>query len=139
MTMPQSPQSRQRAAYDYLLQRWRTSVDAPTEQRWRYLEAAHVVGQNRLGLHWRAHWQMLRFARQLGDAPEARGQWARLGLTLVGHLVRRLPQGNIGRASVPALRPMVPSVAVRACITEAMQATQPPGTPGASEMSQIDL
>ena len=79
------------------------------------------------------------FARQLGDAPEARGQWARLGLTLVGHLVRRLPQGNIGRASVPALRPMVPSVAVRACITEAMQATQPPGTPGAPEMSQIDL
>lgn len=139
MTMTQSPQSRQRAAYDYLLQRWRTSVDAPTEQRWRYLEAAHVVGRNRLGLHWRAHWQMLRFARQLGDAPEARGQWARLGLTLVGHLVRRLPQGNIGRASVPALRPMVPSVAVRACITEAMQATQPPGTPGAPEMSQIDL
>ena len=132
-------QTRQRAAFDYLLQQFAASAGQSAAQRWRYLEAAHVLGQNRLGLHWRAHWQMLRFARQLGDAPEARGQWARLGLTLVGHLVRRLPQGNIGRASVPALRPMVPSVAVRACITEAMQATQPPGTPGAQEMSQIDL
>lgn len=128
--------SRQRAAFDYLLQRWRTSGNEPAAQRWRYLEAAHVIGQNRLGLHWRAHWHMLRFARQLGDVPEARGQMARLALTLVGHLVRRLPQGNIGRASVPALRPMVPSVAVRACIAEAMQATLPPGS---QDISQIDI
>ena len=122
MTMTPSPQSRQRAAYDYLLQRWRTSVDAPTEQRWRYLEAAHVLGQNRLALHLRAHWQMLRFAQALGDQHEARGQLSHLCMAPVGHIVRRMPYGNNGRAIVPALHPMVPSAALRSCISEAMQA-----------------
>ena len=122
MTMTQSPQSRQRAAYDYLLQRWRTSVDAPTEQRWRYLEAAHVLGQNRLALHLRAHWQMLRFAQELGDRQELTGQLGHLCMAPVGHIVRRMPYGNNGRAIVPALHPMVPSAALRSCISEAMQA-----------------
>lgn len=129
-------QARQRAAFAHLLRRFRASADEPTPQRWRYLEAAHVLGQNRLDLHWRSHWHMLRFALRLGDGREARGQLARLALTPLGHLVRRLPQGNIGRANVPALQPMVPSPAVRACITAAMAATQPPG---ASDTNQNSL
>jgi hypothetical protein len=40
----------------------------------------------------------------------------------VGHIVRRMPYGNNGRAIVPALHPMVPSAALRRCISEAMQA-----------------
>ena len=55
-------QTRQRAAFDYLLQQFAASAGQSAAQRWRYLEAAHVLGQNRLALHLRAHWQMLRFA-----------------------------------------------------------------------------
>ena len=49
-------QTRQRAAFDYLLQQFAASAGQSAAQRWRYLEAAHVLGQNRLALHLRAHW-----------------------------------------------------------------------------------
>ncbi|GAB1386675.1 hypothetical protein MASR1M59_18230 [Melaminivora sp.] len=122
---PQARQ-RQRAAFEHLLAAFAASQGQPPQQRWPWLEAAHVVGQNRLLLHWRAHWQMLRYAQQLNEAAEIRGQRARLLLTLLGHLVRRLPQGNTGRAHIPAFRTMVPSAAVRERITQAMQAVAPP-------------
>ena len=85
-----------------------------------------MVGQNRLLLHWRAHWQMLRYAQELNEAAEVQGQRRLLLMTLFGHLVRRLPQGNTGRAHIPAFRTMVPSAAVRERITQAMQAVAPP-------------
>ena len=115
-------QTRQRAAFDYLLQQFAASAGQSAAQRWRYLEAAHVLGQNRLALHLRAHWQMLRFAQALGDQHEARGQLSHLCMAPVGHIVRRMPYGNNGRAIVPALHPMVPNAALRACIAKAMQA-----------------
>jgi hypothetical protein len=115
-------QTRQRAAFDYLLQQFAASAGQSAAQRWRYLEAAHVLGQNRLALHLRAHWQMLRFAQALGDQHEARGQLSHLCMAPVGHMVRRMPYGNNGRAIVPALHPMVPSAVLRSCISEAMQA-----------------
>ena len=43
-------QTRQRAAFDYLLQQFAASAGQSAAQRWRYLEAAHVLGQNRLAL-----------------------------------------------------------------------------------------
>lgn len=116
-------QTRQRAAFDYLLQQFAASADQSPAERWRYLEAAHVLGQNRLGLHLRAHWQMLRFAQALGDRFEVTGQLRHLCMAPLGHLVRRMPYGNNGRAIVPALRPMVPNALLRACITQALQAS----------------
>ena len=116
-------QTRQRAAFDYLLQQFAASAGQSPAERWRYLEAAHVLGQNRLGLHLRAHWQMLRFAQALGDKFEVMGQLRHLCMAPVGHLVRRMPYGNNGRAIVPALRPMVPNALLRACIAQAMQAS----------------
>ncbi|PWW46485.1 uncharacterized protein DUF3703 [Melaminivora alkalimesophila] len=118
--------TRQRAAFEHLLAGFRASADRTPAERWSYLEAAHVLAQNRFVLHWRSHWHMLRFARELGHRAEARGQLARLGLTVFGHLVQRLPQGNTGRAHVPALQPMVPPAAVRARISEAMASVAPP-------------
>ncbi len=120
---------RQTAAFEYLLDAFRSSALEPQQQRWQYLEAAHVIGQNRLLLHWRAHWHMLAFARELDDRFEARGQRMRLALTLAGHLVRRLPQGNTGRAVVPAFRTMVPAPAVRARIAQALAAVTPGAQP----------
>lgn len=49
---------------------------------------------------------MLRYAVSRKDWAEAGGQLARLALVPVGHLLGRLPAGNIGRATVNAFRPM---------------------------------
>lgn len=124
---------RQRLAFEHLLAAFDASAHQPPLERWLYLEAAHVIGQNRLALHWRAHWRMLAFARQLRDGFETRGQWARLGLVPLGHLVRRMPQGNTGRAIVPAFRAMVPSAAVRERISQALAAVGQGAEPAASD------
>ncbi len=119
------PSDRQHAAFDYLLQQFAASATAPAAQRWRYLEAAHVLVQNRVGLHLRIHWCMRRYALEVGDAQEARGQWRHMAYALWGSVRRRVPQGNNGRALVHPLRTMVPTPAVRSCITEALQAVTP--------------
>ncbi|WP_313076139.1 DUF3703 domain-containing protein [Melaminivora sp.] len=116
---------RQRQAFDHLMAAFEASAGRPPRERWLYLEAAHVIGQSRLALHWRAHRRMLAFARELRDEHEVQGQWRQLGYAVFGHVVRRIPQGNTGRALVPAFRTMVPSAAVRACITDAMAAVAP--------------
>lgn len=102
---------RRTAAYERLLARYRTTADR--EQRWRLLMAAHVVGQLEFGLHWDSHLRMLGLAWEARDLPEVAGQVFRLALTPVGHLVGRLPAGNVGRATVNAFRPMEPPLAVR--------------------------
>lgn len=76
------------------------------QQAFALLERAHVLGQRDFGRHWRVHVLMLRAARMAGDAREARGQWLRLALVPLGHLLRRLPAGNSGRANVSAFAPM---------------------------------
>lgn len=101
---------RLREAFDAL------PASAAGEERWTWLMAAHVVGQGALALHWDSHVRMLSFAVRTGDAREAAGQLLRLALVPVGHALGRLPQGNVGRATVSAFRPMRPGSAVRACI-----------------------
>ena len=119
----------QDAAFAHLLLAFKASAGQAPAERWLHLEAAHVLGQNRLGLHWRSHWHMLRHALEQRDAREAAGQLLRLGLTPLGHLLRRLPLGNTGRASVPALQPMEPGPAVRARMAAALAAVAGPGNP----------
>lgn len=112
-----------RAAFASLLACFATEVGAPPAQRWRWLEAAHVLGQTSLSLHWRSHTAMLRYALALRDAREATGQLVRLALVPLGHLLARLPLGNIGRAHVNAFRPMVPPAEVTSLIQQALKAT----------------
>ena len=115
-----------RAAFDRLLAGFaRTAPGAPADSRWHWLEAAHVLGQASLPLHWRSHLAMLRYALTLRDGREAAGQLLRLALVPVGHLLGRLPWGNIGRAHVPALRPMAPQAEVTALIDQALLGTRP--------------
>lgn len=75
-------------------------------RRWLLLEAAHVVGQDRLVLHARTHAQMLRLACITQDWTEVMGQIFRLLLVPIGHLTRRLPKGNTGRSTVSAFASM---------------------------------
>ena len=86
-----------------------------------WLEAAHVMGQSGLAMHWRAHAWMLRFSFQLRDWPETAGQFLRLALVPLGHGLGRLPPGNTGRSHVSALRPMEVSTPVADLITAALE------------------
>ena len=110
-----------RRAFEHLLAGFAGQPEAPPAVRWRWLEAAHVLGQASLPLHWRSHCAMLRYALQLRDSHEAAGQMARLALVPLGHLLARLPAGNIGRAHVSAFRPMAPDPAVAALIERALE------------------
>lgn len=123
---PQAP-ALQRQAFDHLLTRFDASAGDPPATRWPWLEAAHVLGQTRLGLHWRSHTAMLRYALQLRDGREMLGQLLRLALVPLGPLLQRLPLGNIGRAHVPALRPMVPSADTTDRINAALRAMRSTG------------
>ncbi len=91
------------------------------ECRWRWLMAAHVVGQHHFPLHWHNHRAMLRFAFSTRDYPEIFGQLFRLSLVPVGHLLGKLPSGNIGRATVSAFKRMEPDQEIRKMITEARE------------------
>ncbi len=114
----------QRSAFDHLLARFDASAGELPATRWPWLEAAHVLGQTTLGLHWRSHTAMLRYALQLRDGREVFGQLLRLALVPLGHLLHRLPQGNTGRAHVHALKTMVPGSDITGRIQGALQAAQ---------------
>ena len=86
-----------------------------------------MLGQTSLPLHWRSHTAMLRYALALRDAREAAGQLLRLALVPLGHLLARLPLGNIGRSHVSAFRPMVPAAEVTELIRQALEATATSG------------
>ena len=85
-----------------------------------------MLGQTRLGLHWRSHTAMLRYALQLRDGSEVLGQLLRLALVPLGHLLQRLPLGNIGRAHVSALSPMATSADTAERINAALRAMRSP-------------
>lgn len=119
----------QRQAFAHLLADFNASAGQSPAERWPWLEAAHVLGQTAMGLHWRSHTAMLRYALQLRDGREATGQLLRLALVPLGHLLRRLPIGNIGRAHVNALRPMAPGTDISARIHTAWRAVQAERTP----------
>lgn len=61
-----------------------------------HLERAHLIGQGVFAWHWRVHWQMLSLALSQSNGHEVIGQLARLSLVPLGHLLGRLPLGNVG-------------------------------------------
>jgi hypothetical protein len=117
---PSTPHETRRAVYGRLLLRCaRLDPSEPDEARWALLMAAHVVGQAAFGLHVDSHLRMLQLAWRQRDAAEVAGQLLRLALVPLGHALGRLPAGNVGRATVPALRPMEPPPEIRALIAQA--------------------
>ena len=61
-----------------------------------FLERAHLIGQGVFVWHWRTHWQMLSLAISQSSGQEIMGQFVRLSLVPIGHLLGRLPLGNVG-------------------------------------------
>ena len=61
---PSTPWSQQ--AFEHLLAGFAASTTQPPAERWQWLEAAHVLGQPVLSLHWRSHVAMLMLARHAG-------------------------------------------------------------------------
>lgn len=96
------------------------------ELQWTWLEAAHVVGQHDVAMHFDSHRRMLALARQARDWKEVAGQVARLALLPLGHLLRRIPAGNIGRSTVPITRAMQAPETVQVLIDWATLATKLP-------------
>ena len=86
------------------------------EERWTWLMAAHVVGQHVPGLHFDSHRRMLRLARESREWGEVAGQALRILLLPIGHLVGRIPRGNIGRSTVAVTQVMDPPEAVQRLI-----------------------
>src|SRR4051812_26437954 len=78
------------------------------EERWVWLMAAHVVGQHQPRLHFDSHRRMLHLARETGDWGEVAGQVLRIALLPLGHLLGRIPLGNVGRSTVGVTRVMEP-------------------------------
>lgn len=103
---------------------FRTTLSAEAGARWEWLEAAHLVGQHDFSLHWMSHTAMLRYALQNRDPGEAAGQVFRLALVPLGHLLKRLPAGNSGRARVSAFAPMPVDKRLGELIRQAASTTQ---------------
>ncbi|NML42673.1 DUF3703 domain-containing protein [Ramlibacter sp. G-1-2-2] len=112
-----------RIAYARLV---RGFVDAASDVRWNWLMAAHVVGQHEPGLHFDSHRRMLRLAGETRDWGEAAGQLLRIALLPFGHLLRRIPLGNTGRAEVGVTQAMEPPEPVQVLVDWAVLATKLP-------------
>jgi len=104
------------------------AVADPLADRWNFLMAAHVVGQHDPGLHLDSHRRMLQLARASGDWREAAGQALRITLLPLGHLLQRLPEGNVGRSTVGVTERMVPPEPVQLLIDWAVLGTRIAGT-----------
>ena len=94
-----------------------------SEQLWDLLCAAHIAGQFVFMLHIRTHVAMFSLSAQERKAGEAAGQLMRLALVPLGHLARKLPAGNSGRANVSAFLPMDIAPQWLGLIDEALQVT----------------
>ena len=115
--------------YAYLIRQFGRSTDQSPEQRWPWLMAAHIMGQQRLGLHLHSHLIMLRLAVAERDWPEVAGQVLRLLLVPLGNGTGRLPLGNVGRATVSAFEPMPVAASLRRLISEAREAARAQSSP----------
>jgi hypothetical protein len=96
------------------------------EARWNWLMAAHVIGQHEARLHFDSHRRMLALARETRDWCEVAGQLLRIALLPLGHLLGKIPAGNIGRSTVAVTQAMEPPESVQRLIDWAVLAVRMP-------------
>lgn len=114
--------------YERLVREFAAVTPAPgsLEERWVWLMAAHVVGQHQPSLHFDSHKRMLVLARETRDWGEVLGQLLRIALLPFGHLLGKIPMGNIGRATVGVTKVMEPPEPVQRLIDWAVLAERIP-------------
>lgn len=125
MPMPASTNFYSDSVYQRLIARYQDTAREETGQRWQLLEAAHIVGQKRFGPHLEVHFLMLSLAWEQRQPKEVLGQLFRIALVPLGHLFKRLPLGNPGRANVSAFKPMQPTTEILEVIAESRAGSFP--------------
>ena len=95
-------------------------AEGDPEGAWQLLEEAHILSQSWARPHVRVHAAMLRLGWATHDRREVVGQVFRLLVAGPGSLTGRYPEGNTGRASVPATRPMPVPEGLRALLDGAV-------------------
>jgi Protein of unknown function (DUF3703) len=83
-----------------------TRRDGALAEASELLEEAHVLSHPWVWPHARVHAAMLALAWRTRDREELIGQLLRIIVAGPGSLTGRYPEGNTGRASVPATQPM---------------------------------
>ncbi len=66
----------------------------------RHLERAHVIGQNFVGAHTKAHWLMFKLELRRRRFSAVCGQAARLVLGIIGSAIGVVPIGNTGGTDI---------------------------------------
>lgn len=82
------------------------SLGGDVGRAWERLEEAHVLSQPWAWPHIKVHVAMLDLGWRTRDRREVSGQLVRIIVAGPGSLTGRYPEGNTGRASVPATQPM---------------------------------
>ena len=124
MKSPGAISNLQQDIYTFLMRGFNAAAPEQMEDRWDWLIAAHVAVQQQYALHWRVHWEMLRFALETRNYREVAGHFLQLALVPLGHAVGRLPAGNTGRANVNAFRPMAVYDRTRALLCAARESAR---------------
>lgn len=65
-----------------------------------HLGRAHILSQSSALTHLKIHFMMLSFALRTLDSTEVLGQIIRVLVTIPGHILGKVPQGNIGWSTV---------------------------------------
>lgn len=76
------------------------------EKCFSFLGRAHVLSQHSVLLHLKVHWLMFQYSLKRRDFKEIYGQILRLIVTAPGHLLGRVPVGNIGWSTVKLTQTM---------------------------------
>ena len=76
------------------------------ERAFTHLERAHVIGQNFVGAHAKAHWLMFRLEFRRRRIAAVFGQAVRLFLGVIGSAVGVVPTGNTGGTNISMFKRM---------------------------------
>jgi hypothetical protein len=83
------------------LELYRAAIKNNNAEKVEYhLGRAHILSQNSTLRHLYVHWLMFIFALQKLDIKEIAGQTLRLIVTVPGHIIGKVPKGNIGWSTV---------------------------------------
>ncbi|WP_408096349.1 DUF3703 domain-containing protein [Peredibacter sp. HCB2-198] len=83
-----------------------------------HLGRAHVLSQNSVTKHLYVHWLMFAYALKNMDLKETFGQLLRLFVTIPGHMMGRVPRGNIGWSTVGLTEVMQVPEDLKSVLTE---------------------